>query len=168
VKAALDRWAPWFAGLVVLVGVASYAASRLVPNDASPSSPSQPAEPGAEIPLDPAARVVAGEFVAAAVARRDLDRAWRLAAPSLRGSLTLARWRSGGIPVVRYPVAQARVSYAVKSSRRDRALLQVTFLPRKASQARPAQFLIGLRRAGGRWLVTSWSSVSTIVPSPSG
>jgi len=159
----LDRWAPWLAGLVLVAGVASYTATRLA--GASPKPAAAPASTAeATVPLDPQARATAQEFVATAVARRRLDRAWQLAAPSLRGHLTLAEWRTGSIPIQPYPVAEASARYRVETSHPDDALLEVTFLPRKGAGVEPAQFLLGLQRVGGRWLVSSWAPRSSVAP----
>jgi hypothetical protein len=118
----------------------------------------------APAPLDPAARTVAKEFVATAVARKRLDEAWRLAAPSLRGHLTLSEWRTGNIPVQPYPVGQATARWAVEESTTASALLRVTFLPRKASYAKAGDFHLGLERLGGRWLVSSFTAASSVSP----
>ncbi len=151
------------AGLVLVAGVASYTATRLAGASPEPAAtPASAAKP--TVPLDPRARATAQEFVATAVARRRLDRAWRLAAPALRGHLTLAEWRTGSIPVQPYPVGEASASYRVEASHPDDALLEVTFLPRKGSGADAAQFLLGLRRVGGRWLVSSWAPRSGVAP----
>ena len=162
-RAALDRWAPWFAAVVALAVFGSWVASVVVAGP-EPAAP----KPGPAVPLDPRARAVAEEFVATAVARRELDRAWRISAPSLRGTLTPAQWRTGAIPVLPYPVARADASYLAKASLPGDALLEVAFTPRDGASARPARFLLGLRRLGGRWLVSSWSAVSPAAPAPRG
>ncbi|HKI93542.1 MAG TPA: hypothetical protein VJ986_14665 [Gaiellaceae bacterium] len=167
-RSALEKWAPWAAALVLVAGVAAYTATRLT--GGSTSAPAAATVPAAEatVPLDPGARAVAKEFVATAVARRRLDRAWQLAAPGLRSGLTLAEWRTGNIPVQPYPVAQATAMYTVKASHAGDAILGVTFLPRAGSSAQPGRFTIGLQRLGGRWLVASFTPASAIAPSPSG
>ncbi len=161
-RAGVERWAPWLAGLVLLAGVASYAATRLTGGSSS-SAPAAPTA-SASVPLDPEARTVAQEVGATAVARRRRDIAWRLAAPSLRGPLTLAQWRTGSIPVLPYPVGQALARYVVKDSHPSDAVLEVEFLPRKASTAQPAAFLLGLSRLDGRWRVASWSPSGAVGP----
>jgi hypothetical protein len=158
----VERWAPWVAGLVLIVGSADVV-TWLGRIDVTPTVSS--AEP--RVSLDPKASVVAHAFVQTAVARNDLRGAWWLVAPSLQGGLSAEEWRSGAIPVQAYPVSTGSVSYRTKLSYRDEALVAVTFQPR--SGARPRQFLLGLRRGGqGLWLVTSWSPVSTIAPAPQG
>jgi hypothetical protein len=160
----VERWAPWVAGLVLVVGGAGYAATWLGPLGVTRTGPSLP-EP--RVRLDPKASVVAHAFVQTAVARNDLRGAWWLVAPSLQGGLSAEEWRAGSIPVQAYPVSTATVSYRTKLSYRDEALVAVTFRP--TSGARPRQFLLGLHRGGrGPWLVTSWSPVSTVAPAPQG
>jgi hypothetical protein len=46
---------------------------------------------------------VMSRFIETAVARRQLDDAYDMAAPELRGRLTRAAWRTGNIPVVPFP-----------------------------------------------------------------
>jgi hypothetical protein len=159
----VERWAPWVAGLVLIVGSAD-AVTWLGRIDVTRTGPSI-AEP--RVRLDPKASVVAHAFVQTAVARNDLRGAWWLVAPSLQGGLSAEEWRAGSIPVQAYPVSTGSVSYRTKLSYRGEALVAVTFQPR--SGARPRQFLLGLHRGGrGPWLVTSWSPVSTVAPAPQG
>jgi hypothetical protein len=162
VRRAAEKLAPWLAGLVLLGGVAAFAATRLQGSDRVATVTVSPA--AATVPLDPLAREVAKEFVGTAVARRQLGRAWRLAAPSLRGHLTLKQWRTGNIPVLPYPVARATVSYSVEESHPGRALLGLTFLPRKGSGAQPGQYTMGLVRIAGRWRVASYAAASPVGP----
>ncbi len=158
-RPAAEKWAPWVAGLVLVAGAAAYTATRLVRDAPRPAAGPTAT---AAVPLDPAARAVAREFVATAVARRNLDRAWQLAAPALRGHLTLAEWRTGNIPVQPYPVADATVALKVEGSYPDRALLQLSFLPRAGSGAQPGEYALGLTRIAGRWRVASYGAASAI------
>lgn len=162
VRRLLERWAPWLAGAVLLAGVGALVATRLDGGSSAGGSPAPAAASQQKVPLDPQARAVAREFVATAVARRNLARSWALAAPELRGDHTLAEWLTGSIPVVPYPAAKARASYAVQVSTADRAVLRVGFTPSAGSEAQPGDFLITLRRIGGRWLVASWAPRSVI------
>jgi hypothetical protein len=158
-RALLEKWAPWIAGAVLLAGVCSYAVTRLTSGGGSGG----PA-PAASVPLDPQARVVAREFVATAVARKDLARAWTLAAPALKNGLTLAQWRTGAIPVQPYPVAKAAARYTVQVSHPESASLRVTFLPPPASSTAAGDFRLELQRIHGRWLVASWTPEALVAP----
>lgn len=101
----------------------------------------------------------AANFVTHAVARRKVDEAYDLAAPSLRGGLTRAQWRSGTIPVVPFPVEQAR--WKLEYSDEDAIGLQVMLFPTAKSGLRPAVFNMELAPAGKgarqKFLVTSWA-----------
>ena len=139
---------------VLVAGVAAYTATRLVSNsgNAAPAA----TQTGPATPLDPEARAVAKTFVATAVARKNLDVAWNLAAPVMRQNLTLAQWETGTIPVQPYPVGKAQVQYTVQSSQPDEATLRVVFTPPAGSSTPAGDFLITLDRSSGKWLVTSW------------
>ena len=107
------------------------------------------------------ARVLAtaANFVTHAVARRKVDEAYDLTAPSLRGGLTRAQWHSGTIPVVPFPVEQAR--WKLEFSDEDAIGLQVLLLPTAGSSMRPEVFNMELAAFGKgakqKFLVTSWS-----------
>ena len=156
-KALLGRWAPWLSGAVLVAGVCAYAVTRF----ASGGSTVTPKT----VPLDPQARAVARAFVATAVARKDLARAWTLAAPEMKQGLTLAQWKTGSIPVQPYPVAKAAVRYTVQTSLSGLASLRVSFLPPPASSTPAGDFTITLQRLHGRWLVASWTPQSVVRPS---
>jgi hypothetical protein len=107
------------------------------------------------------ARVLAtaANFVTHAVARRKVEEAYDLVAPSLRGGLTRAQWRSGTIPVVPFPVEQAR--WRLEYTDEDAIGLQVLLLPTEGSGLRPELFDMELAPSGRggkqRFLVTSWA-----------
>jgi hypothetical protein len=100
----------------------------------------------------------AARFLATAVRREHPERAYELAGPALRGGTSPSDWRRGDIPVVPYPVEEARwqVDYAYA----DEVGLQVAVFPEPGSTLRPLVFDMSLRRRGGdarRWLVDAWS-----------
>lgn len=101
----------------------------------------------------------AANFVTHAVARREVGEAYDLTAPSLRGGLTRAQWRSGTIPVVPFPVEEAR--WKLEYSDEDAIGLQVLLFPTAGSGQRPELFNMELAATGEgtkqRFLVTSWS-----------
>ena len=156
VRVRLSRWAPWVAGAVLVAGVCAYAVTRLAGGGSSAAP--------ASVPLDPQARAVAREFVATAVARKDLARAWTLAAPALKRGLTLAQWKTGSIPVQPYPVSKAAARYTVQASQPGLASVRVTFLPPPASSTPAGDFRLELQRIHGRWLVSSWTPESVLRP----
>jgi hypothetical protein len=148
---------------VLIAGICAFAVTRLDSGAAAPAGPVVPKT----VPLQPQVMVVAREFVATAVARKNLARAWTLAAPALKRRLTLAQWKTGTIPVPPYPVAKAAAHYTVETSYAGAAVLRVTFTPPPASATAAGDFLIALHRIGGRWLVSSWAP-RLIVPAADG
>jgi hypothetical protein len=161
-KAAAERWAPWLAAAVLAAGIAAFAVTRHSGSSSTPTPPHRASQ------LVAAERRVAYEFVDTAVARKHLDRAWAIVAPELKQGMTLDEWKTGTIPVVPYPVAQAIVTLRVVSSFTDVARLQVTFAPRSGTKAQAATFALGLRNVDGRWLVSAWQPSSAIVPQKGG
>jgi hypothetical protein len=157
-KAVAERWAPWVAAVVLVAGIAAFVATRHSGSSSAPLPPHRASQ------LVAAERRVAQEFLDTAVARKHLDRAWAIVAPELKQGMTLAEWKTGTIPVVPYPVAQAGVALRVVSSFTDVAHLQVTFVPRSGTKAQAATFALGLRKVDGRWLVSAWQPSSAIVP----
>ena len=154
-RSFLDKWALWIGIAVLVAGVAAYAATRLASNGNS-NAASTVTQAGPSVALDPQARAVAKDFVATAVARKNLVEAWNLAAPVMRQNLTLAQWKTGTIPVQPYPVGQAAAQYTVASSHPDSASLRVVFTPPPGSSTQAGDFMITLDRSSGKWLVTSW------------
>ena len=98
-------------------------------------------------------------FVETAVRREHAERAYELVGPNLRGATTRAEWRDGDIPVVPYPVDDARWKFDY--SYVNEIGLQVAVFPRPGAATRPAVFNLSLRSVGAgakrRWLVDSWS-----------
>lgn len=113
---------------------------------------------------------VARRFVESAVTRDHPERAYDLAAPSLRGGLSRKQWAGGEIPVVPYPVARAR--WKVEYSNSEAVGLLVAVYPSPTARLKPAVFAMSMVPAGSgpkaRWLVTSWvpkgGSPSAIAP----
>ena len=112
------------------------------------------------------ALTTAANFVKTAVARQDIDRSWLLVSPALKQGYTRAEWRRGEIPVIPYPVGQAR--WKLDYSFEDAVGLQVLVYPRAGSGLRPNLFLMELKPVGDvkhrRWLVDSWTSSGVANP----
>ena len=129
-------------------------------------------EPVREVkaPLPQEARDVAVRFIQTAVARENLEEAWTLVGPNLRGGLSKKRWTSGENPVVPYPIDKLDVApYKVDASYTRSALLEVALLPRKGSGVRAQVFFLELRKNGSgaraRWVVDNWvPRASAMVP----
>lgn len=105
------------------------------------------------------ALATAANFVTHAVARRKVELAYDLAAPSLRAGISRAEWRNEDIPVVPFPVQEAR--WKIEYSYDDALGLQVLLLPTPKSRLRPTVFAMELTPTGRgknhRWLVSSWA-----------
>lgn len=105
------------------------------------------------------ALATAANFVKTAVARRNIDRSWLLASPALKAGYTRKEWSAGEIPVVPYPVAQAK--WKLDYTYADAVGLQVLLFPEARSGMRPNLFLMELKPAGEprhrRWVVDSWT-----------
>lgn len=101
----------------------------------------------------------AARFVQNAVRREHAEQAYDLVGPSLRGGTSRADWRRGDIPVVPYPVADAR--WKLEYAYADEIGLQVAVFPAAGATVRPLVFDLSLRAFGSgesrRWLVESWS-----------
>jgi hypothetical protein len=105
------------------------------------------------------ALATAANFVKTAVARRNVDRSWLLASPALKAGFTRKEWSGGNIPVVPYPVAEAR--WKLDYTYADAVGLQVLVFPEAGEGIRPNLFLMELKPTGDpahrRWVVDSWT-----------
>jgi hypothetical protein len=121
------------------------------------------------VSVDPAARKVAGRFILTAVARHDLAASYDLTHPDLRRGFTRAQWKTGNIPVIPFPASDLDfASFKVEYSFPTEVVLNVLLVP-ASTQAKPAGFYIGLKRAGkdGPWRVYYWAPNSKpAVPDP--
>jgi hypothetical protein len=166
------------AGALVVVGVAfsmvhwsntaheppeTFASGPYVP----PEPPPKPA-PFAQARKEGVLRTAA-QFVATAVARKNVERSWKLTAPSLRSGYTKRTWSTADIPVQPYPVDAAR--WGVDYSWEDTVGLKVALFPLPKADVPAAVFDMQLRAFGAgkhrRWLVDSWTP-SSYVGIPSG
>ncbi len=152
------------AGAVAVAGVAALFAFG--PNkDAAPevfnNDPVQVPVVQKKVPLTDDARKVAIRFIQTAVARENLEEAWDLVGPNLRGGLSRKEWITGDNPVVPYPLEVLDVApYKVDESFADSALLEVALLPKEGAGVKSQIFFLGLTRVGqgenARWLVDNW------------
>jgi hypothetical protein len=151
---------------VLGAGIVAYGRGRSA--DVVPASSSQPAamrqaaqgEPdyGKRIALPRAALATSREFVATAVLRTHLGRAWDLAAPSLKRGLTRSEWLTGTIPVVPFPArAFGHASFKVVRSQVRDVLLAVLVVSKNPAVARTQDFFLELVPFQKRWLVSYWA-----------
>jgi hypothetical protein len=140
------------------------------PTERFETAPAQAPETLVKVPLHADARRVAVRFIQTAVARKNLDEAWTLVGPNLRGGLTRKRWITGENPVVPYPIDELDVApYKIDESYSTRALLEVALLPRQGSGVRAQVFFLELRKLGAgddaRWVVDNWvPRASAVIP----
>jgi hypothetical protein len=154
----IQRWAPWIAVAVLVAGIVAFAVTKL--SDSSPAA----APPHRVAPVTAVERNVAREFIDTAVARKNLSRAWEIAAPELKQDMTLDEWKTGTIPVVPYRVDQAVARLKPVNSFTDSAAFQVSFLPRTGAKVKAASFRLDLLNVDGKWLVSSWLPSAAVVP----
>lgn len=109
------------------------------------------------------ALAVASRFIDTAVARKDIDSSWSLVAPEFRAGFTRKQWNSGDIPVVPYPVREAR--WKLDYSDVEGVGFEMALIPTKRSHMQAQVFLIGLHTLGAgkrrHWVVDSWQSAPT-------
>jgi hypothetical protein len=110
-----------------------------------------------------AALRVASQFISSAVARKNVDHSWSLAAQELRSGLTRHEWDQGRLPVSPFSVGRKTWKFDYADS--QGVGWTVTLYPGKRSQ-RPAQdFQIGLHPVGSgthrRWVVDYWQASPT-------
>src|SRR5215203_6375853 len=85
---------------------------------------------------------VVSRFIYTAVARKNIDRSWELAAPELRQGFTRKEWISGNMPVVPFPAQSAR--WRLEYSDERGVGFSVALYPSPGSQQRAQVFLVGL------------------------
>ena len=117
----LNRWLPWIAGAVLAAGViaflVAYFGNTASSKESFGSGPPQTFKAERTVRLPAQARVVAGKFISTAVARRDLDQAWKISTDNIKGGLTYKQWLGGDIrvPALGAP-ARCHVSPAANAS----------------------------------------------------
>jgi hypothetical protein len=157
----------WASGAVLVIGIAVFLAVFLSRGGSQPASaglstvPTAPASTTPTAPRrvspSPAALKTARTFLETAVLRKNLDVAYPLVGPNLKGGMTRAQWRKGNIAVTFYPARNIETTaLVVKQSQKNHMLLLVELTPQKGSGVRPLAFYLGLDRIHGKWLVNYW------------
>jgi hypothetical protein len=162
-----QRWLMWISGAVLVVGIAVFLgvvlsrgssgqapAANLSTVSSGPPSSSNSATNNPKVAASADALKVARTFLETAVLRKNLDAAYPLVGPNLKGGMSRAQWRKGNIAVQPYPAANAKTArFLVKSSRKNELMLLVELTPRKGSGVRPLAFYLNVDRIGGKWVV---------------
>lgn len=106
---------------------------------------------------------VVSKFVNTAVARKHIDQSWDLVAPEFRAGFTREEWDSGQMPVVGFPVQEAK--WKLQYSDVEGVGYTIALLPTKASHQRAQVFMIGLHLLGPaqkrHWVVDNWQAAPT-------
>jgi hypothetical protein len=153
---------------VLLIGVAAFISMVVfkgTPNAFTDTISNKPAtlyHPDKTVKLSVEEKRLAREFIRTAVERKNIDAAYAIVHPDLKGTLTRKQWDTGNIPVVSYAAENAETAaFTVDYSFKTSALLEVDLVARPGQDQRPElRFYIGLKRAGGkpngRWLINYW------------
>lgn len=167
----------WGLGALAAVAVVATLAVLLPEGEKLPEGGLRPAGPetAAAQPLKvtPAVRreiaVAVERFVHSAVLREDLDEAWELASPKLRGTVSRARWNAGDLPVFPFPQEAFRVEdWRLRYSFDRTVVIDVMVLPEPGLAQRTLVYGVELTAYGvgksRRWLVDTWFPQTTLTP----
>jgi hypothetical protein len=162
----------WISGAVFAAGLIAFItgyALRGTSGIHSPISnlPAQTHPKEIKAPPSKAALKVARQFIETAPLRKNLDQAYALVGPALKGTMTRKQWSKGNIPVIDYPAGNAKTAaFIVDWSYRTQIMLEVDLVAKKGSPSniRPhLPFFLGLERQGdkpnGRWRVNTFIPV---------
>jgi hypothetical protein len=132
--------------------------------------PAEVAKTPVKAPFSDEARHVAIRFVQTAVARKNLDEAWDISGPNIRGGLTRAEFMTGNNTVVPYPVDELDVApYKIDYSYTNMALIEIALLAKKGAKIRSQVFFMRLEKVGrgasAHWVVNNWvPRAAAVVP----
>jgi len=97
------------------------------------------------------------------VACSRVEESWSLVSPEFRAGFTREQWNTGDVPVLPFPVQEAR--WKLQYSDVDGVGYTIALLPTKASHQQAQVFMIGLHLLGsGRkrhWVVDNWQAAPT-------
>jgi hypothetical protein len=150
---------------VFVAGLAAFLALVVFHNtsnafpDRFSNQPAQLIRPDKKAPVTKDQIALARRFLKTAVTRTNLDSAYWIVGPDLRGALSRKEWDTGNIPVLWYHASNVdTVAFSVDYSYKTQALFEVNLHAVRGTEERPTMlFFIGLRREGGkpngRWQV---------------
>ena len=160
----------FFSSLGVLAaGIVALIVFVILPNKPTTNAPisnvpAQLAKPDPKRPVDPESIKVAREFLLTAVIRKDLNTAYNIVHPNIKGRLTRKEWDTGNIPVIPCDAENAKTTAFIPQFSYQREVeFEIALIPGPHSVycgKRPVRFYIALQRAQdkptGRWLVSYW------------
>jgi hypothetical protein len=158
---------PWVSAVVLLAGIGAfvgvYFSNTAKKEPALTNQPTKLPATHKQVKLPDAARKVAGEFILTAVARKNLDRSWALAHPTLREGFTRKEWDTGSIPVIPYQVGKLdEANFKIDYAYPNEAQIELVLIPKKGVKDRPHQFLMGLRQYRHHWTVDLWQPIENV------
>lgn len=160
-----------FSGGVLVIGFIAFLSAYILRGTSGINSPllNRPAQTHARLVKAPPSKDalrVAREFIETAVLRKNLDKAYAITGPALRGNMSRAVWDKGNIAVAPYPAGNTKTAaFTVDWSYKTQIMLEVDLVAKKGSGAniRPhLPYFLGLERKGGKpngaWQVNTWIS----------
>ncbi|MDQ5820979.1 MAG: hypothetical protein M3540_06025 [Actinomycetota bacterium] len=165
------RTLPWVSALVLVAGIVAFSIAYLADTgkkfQLEATGPVvKTAKPQPTVRVDPKARRVAGEFIVTAVTRKDVAKAYTLAHPEFRSSVTRKEWLAGTLPGVTYfpPEKLLGATFKVDESHPREVFLSVLMIAKPNSGVKSQDFAIGLKAVGTgdkkRWLVNYFAPLS--------
>ena len=157
----------WIGGAVLVIGVFIFFYR-------GPTAPKRGPVPGkAKVATSPAARRVARTFLETAVARKNLDVAYKIVGPALKAGVSRKEWLKGNNPVPYYPAKNVnKPDITVHSSTKNQLLLEVGLVSAPhsgvAKSIKSLGFQMEVDRIHGKWLVTYFLAdyKTPVLPSP--
>jgi hypothetical protein len=149
-------------GIIVFVSLVFLRGTSNAFTDTISNKPAQLYTPEKSVPFSNEQRALGREFIRTAVERQDLDAAYSIVHPDLRGAMTRKQWDTGTIPVIYYPARNWKTAeFVVDYSFQTSALVEVDLVTKAGADSRPhLLFYLGYKRAGGkkdgRWLISYW------------
>jgi hypothetical protein len=160
-----------FSGGVLVIGFIAFLSAFLLRGTSGIHSPlsTLPAQTHVKLvkaPPSKEALQVARTFIETAVLRKNLDKAYDITGPALRGTMTRSVWDKGNIAVAPYPAGNTKTAaFTVDWSYKTQIMLEVDLVAKKGSGSniRPhLPYFLGLERKGdkpnGAWQVNTWIS----------
>jgi len=156
----------WVSGSILIIGIAAFVSVVVLRGtgnafpDVFSNKPATLYKPPKTVPVTNDQTDLARRFIETAVTRENLDTAYDIVGPDLKGTLTRKQWDTGNIPVITYNAANARTAaFTVKYSYPTAALFEIDLVAKPNTETRPELlFYIGLTRkdTNSPWLVNYW------------
>ena len=149
-------------GIVMFLSLVVFRGTSNAFPDKFSTQPATLYKPEKTVKLSDEERQLARTFIRDAVERQDLNAAYGIVHPDIRGALTRKQWNTGNIPVIYYPAENWKTAaMVIDYSYQREALLEIDLVAKPGADSRPhLLFYLGLKRAGdkpnGRWLVSYW------------